>query len=84
MEPEESAKLLPADPIAWTNNIANRYLNGHMWQVTSSARTKVAGEYCSSGNKTVTLPAGEYRLDTTTDITRNAYGTYSPKGTLNG
>jgi hypothetical protein len=49
-----------------------------MWQVTSAASgTKVAGDYCSSGNKTVTLPAGDYRLEMTTDITRNSWGTYS-------
>jgi hypothetical protein len=32
----------------------------------------------------VTLPAGDYRLEMSTDISRNAWGTYSFKGAFNG
>lgn len=36
----------------------------------------MGGDYCGSGNKTVTLAAGDYRLELSTDITRNSWGTY--------
>ncbi|WAH95668.1 hypothetical protein [Arthrobacter sp. MMS18-M83] len=67
------------------SNPANPYANGLTWQVTSVASgAKVAGDYCASGNKTAALPAGAYRLEMASDITRNSYGTYSFRGALNG
>ncbi|MDD1477547.1 hypothetical protein [Arthrobacter sp. H16F315] len=67
------------------SNNASQYLNGLTWQVISVANgAKVAGDYCSKGNKTVALAAGDYRLEMATDIARNSYGTYSFRGALNG
>lgn len=53
-------KSLFPDFKACTNNNATQYLNELMWHVTNAASgAKVTGDYCSSGNKTVTLPAGD-------------------------
>ncbi|MFJ5698717.1 VWD domain-containing protein, partial [Arthrobacter sp. NPDC093139] len=74
----EGGRSLFVDFITCVSNNGNQYLNGLMWQVTAAATgAKIAGDYCSSGNKTVALPAGDYRLELTTDITRNSWGTYS-------
>lgn len=77
-------KSLFLDFKACASNNANQYLNGLMWQVVSvTSDSKVAGDYCSSGNKSVmALPAGGYRLEMTTDLSRNSWGTYSLKGAL--
>ena len=78
-------KTLSISWVTCLSNPANPYANGLTRQVTSVAsRAKVAGDYCASGNKTLTLAAGDYRLEMGSDITRNSYGTYSFRGVLNG
>ncbi|GAA3319008.1 VWD domain-containing protein [Arthrobacter ramosus] len=78
-------KTLSISWVTCLSNPANPYANGLTWQVTSVASgAKVAGDYCASGNKTVALPAGDYRLEMASDITRNSYGTYSFSGAVNG
>ncbi|MCZ9881224.1 hypothetical protein [Arthrobacter sp. B2a2-09] len=78
-------KTLSISWVTCLRNPANPYANGLSWQVTSVASgAKVAGDFCASGNKTLTLAAGDCRLEMATDITRNSYGTYSFRGALNG
>ncbi|MFJ5698716.1 hypothetical protein, partial [Arthrobacter sp. NPDC093139] len=81
----EGGKTFSINWVSCVNHNGNQYLNGLVWQVTSVASgAKIAGDYCASGNKSVALTAGEYRLEMTTDITRKSWGTYSLKGALNG
>ena len=79
-------KTLFLDFRSCVSNKENGYLNGLTWQVTSVASgAKVAGDYCSYGNKTVALPAGDYRLEMGTDISRNSYGKkHQAEGTTAG
>ncbi|MDP5227659.1 MULTISPECIES: VWD domain-containing protein [Arthrobacter] len=65
------------------SNVPAYTSNGLLWQVVNVATgVKVAGDACRNGNKTVALAEGDYRLEFTSDLAYNSYGTYSFAGKL--